>query len=78
MTVLADLKALYAAIIAKSTGGQVQSAGHKDKTVSYASASLADMLKLYRQLWYRDSGLPDLKELDETTARRGPPARIYG
>lgn len=73
-----NLQALYDAIIAKSTGKQVQSAGHKDKTVAYAQSSLGDLLKLYRMHWVASSGLPDLKDLDQSTARRGPPARVYG
>lgn len=74
--VQADLEALYAAIIARATGRQVTQAGHKDKQTSFASMSLAEMLKLYRQLWTKASGLPDLKDLD-AGPRRGPPARCF-
>lgn len=75
--VQADLESLYAAIIARTTGKQVQSAGHKDKNTAFSSASLSEMLKLYRQLWTKESGLPDLAELEQSTVRRGPPARPY-
>lgn len=75
----ADLEALYRAIIAKSTGRQVSQAGHKDKQTSFANASLSEMLKLYRQLWTKESGLPDLNELEVSTATRGRPIRhVFG
>lgn len=73
---LADLTALYRAIIAKSTGRQVSQAGHKDKQTSFANSSLEEMLKVYRQLWWEDSGLPDLQELAATTVRRARPVRV--
>lgn len=72
------LQQLHDAIVARATGKQVQSAGHKDKTLAHAQTSLSDMIKLYRQLWFAESGLPDLKDIDQSTARRGPPARVYG
>ena len=74
----ADLEALYNAIIAKQTGRQVQSAGHKDKTASFAMSSLSDLIKIYRQLWFKESGLPYLQDLAASSAKRGPPARFYG
>ena len=75
--VQADLEALYGAIIARTTGQQVSQAGHKDKQASFASASLKEMLHLYRQLWTKESGLPDLKDIDMATTRRGRPAAGY-
>lgn len=78
VNVQADLEALYAAIMARVTGKQTQSAGHKDKSIAFAQTSTSDMLKMYRQLWTLASGLPDLKALEQSTARRGPPARVYG
>jgi hypothetical protein len=74
----ADLEAIYATIMARATGKQVSQASHKDKSASFANASLSDLIKLYRQLWTPASGLPDLKELEATTIRRGPPARPFG
>lgn len=73
---LTDLTALYRAIIAKSTGRQVTQAGHKDKQTSFATLELSDMVKLYRQLWWADSGLPDLADLATPTTRRARPVRV--
>jgi len=73
----ADLTALYHAIIAKVTGRQVSQAGHKDKQTSFASASLTEMIRLYRQLWTKQSGLPELNELGQPVIKRGPPARAW-
>jgi len=73
---LADLTALYRAIVAKTTGRQVSQAGHKDKQTSFANAPLDEMIKLYRQLWYAASGLPDLQELGASTVRRSRPTRV--
>lgn len=75
--VQADLEALYSAIMARMTGKQVSQAGHKDKQASFASAPLKDMLHMYRQLWTPDCGLPDLKDVEQSSTRRGPPARGY-
>lgn len=76
VNVQADLEALYAAIMARATGKAVSQTGHKDKQASFANTSLADMLKLYRQLWTAESGLPDLATLDAPTTRRGRPAGV--
>lgn len=77
VNVQADLEALYAAIIARSTGKQVIQAGHKDKSAGYAQTPLKEMLHLYRSLWTKASGLPDLKDMEQSTIRRGPPAVGY-
>lgn len=78
MTVQDDLSALYAAIIAKVQGKQVSQAGHKDKQVSYANTPLKDMIALYRQLWFKSSGLPELDDLGQPATRRGGPFRLHG
>ncbi len=72
----ADLEALYAAIMARVNGRQVSQTGHKDKQASFANTPLADMIKLYRQLWFVDSGLPELNELSMPTTRRGRPVGV--
>ena len=56
--VQADLEELYAAIMARTKGKQVSQTGHKDKQASFANTSLSDMLKLYRQLWFKEIRLP--------------------
>lgn len=73
---LADLTALYRAIIARSSGRQVTQAGHKDKQTSFAALPLAEMIKLYRQLWWSGSNLPELQELGTSTVRRRRPTRV--
>jgi hypothetical protein len=77
LDIQADLEGLYAAIIQRTTGKQVSQAGHKDKSASYAQATLKEMLHLYRSLWTKESGLPDLKDLDQNTTRRGRAAVGY-
>lgn len=74
----ADLAALYAAIIARVTGKQVSQAGHKDKQASYANTPLAEMIRLYRMLWTKESGLPELTDVGQPVVKRGPPARLWG
>ncbi len=78
MTVQDDLTALYKAIVAKASGKQVSQAGHKDKQASYANTPLSEMIALYRQLWFKDSGLPELNDLGQPAARRGGPFRLHG
>lgn len=73
---LADLTALYRAIIAKTTGRQVSQGSHKDKQTAFANVPLAEMLKMYRQLWWADSGLPELNELEGSTVKRHRPVRV--
>jgi hypothetical protein len=68
---------LYAAIIAKTTGRQVVQAGHKDKQTSFSGASLSEMVNLYRQLWFRGCGYPELTDPSQPFVKRGPPARFY-
>lgn len=72
-----DLTTLYHAIIAKVTGRQVSQAGHKDKQTSFANAPLTEMIRLYRMLWTKASGLPELNDLGQPVVKRGPPARFY-
>lgn len=74
--VQADLEALYRAIMDRSRGAQVSQTGHKDKQASFANSSLADMIKLYRQLWFKESGLPFLNDLAMPTTRRGRPLGV--
>jgi len=78
MTVQDDLNALYQAIIAKASGRQVTQAGHKDKQASYANTPLAEMIALYRQLWFKGCGLPELNDLGQPATRRGGPFRMHG
>lgn len=78
MAVLDDIAALYGAIVARATGKQVSQAGHKDKQASYSATPLADMISLYRQLWYSGCGYPELDDLGRPAARRGGPFRMHG
>lgn len=68
---------LYAAIIARATGQQVTQAGHKDKQTSFSSVPLNEMIRLYRSLWFRECGYPELDDLGAPVVKRGPPARWY-
>lgn len=79
---LANVRALYDAIMAKSTGRQVQSMGHRGRDMSYSEMDVKDMISLYRQLWQQcpdaQVQLPDLKPLDAVTGTRGRPAQFLG
>lgn len=83
MAVFDDAQKLYAAIIARSTGGQVQSVGAKGRTVSYANAGdVNEMIKTYRMLRglcteAEQALLPDLKPNDQA-ATHGRPAVFFG
>ncbi len=70
-----QLTDLYNAILARGAGRHVQSAGHKDRNVSYADTSLKDMIALYRALWTKalgdETGLPLLNELGQVAGNRG-------
>ncbi|MGE0022099.1 MAG: hypothetical protein AB7S70_00520 [Hyphomicrobium sp.] len=68
---------LYTAIIARATGKQVSQAGHKDKQTSFSPASLNEMIRLYRSLWFRGCGYPQLSDLGQPVVERGPPARFW-
>lgn len=74
---LAQIGQLYAAIFAKVTGQQVTQAGHKDKQTSFASTPLNEMIRLYRQIWFRGCGYPQLNDVGQPVVKRGPPARFY-
>ena len=73
----ATLQRLFDAIIARASGKHLTQAGHKDKQASYSAVPLAEMIRLYRQLWFRASGLPELNELGQPVAKRGPVIRHY-
>lgn len=80
---VADLKTLYDAIMAATTGRQVQSVGHRGRQIGYTQADPNKMIALYRQL--RDAcpraeefGLPDIKMLDKPPTKRGRPATFIG
>jgi len=73
----AQLGVLYAAIIARATGTHVSQAGHKDKQTSFSSVSLNEMIRLYRQLWFRGSDYPELNDVGQPVVKRGPPARFW-
>jgi len=77
VNVQADLEALYTAIISRVTGRQVSQAGHKDKQTSFANTPLSEMIRLYRSLWTRASGLPELSDTGEPVMKRGRPARFW-
>ncbi len=70
-----NVKDLYDAIIARSKGEKVASAGQKGRNVGYAETSLADMVKAYRMLWNAaigaETGLPLLEELGTVSGSRG-------
>lgn len=67
-----EIADLYAAIIARVKGEQANSVGHRGRTVAYSTTSLGDMVKLYRMLWFRGCGSPELpSDLDASVATRG-------
>lgn len=74
---LATLQSLFSAIIAKTTGKQVSQVGHKDKQASFANTPLTEMIRLYRQLWFKASGLPELDDVGQPVVRRGPVIRFH-
>lgn len=75
--VLADLHGLYAAIVARMTGQQVQSGSHKDRSASYAATPLEQMVRMYQSLWTANkaaalaAGLPFLQDPSIVQAQRG-------
>lgn len=75
--VLVDLQALYAAIVARMTGQQVQSGSHKDRSASYAATPLEQMVRMYQSLWVankaaaQQAGLPYLQDPSIVQAQRG-------
>lgn len=75
--IVAQIGTLYQAIIVRATGKAVSQAGHKDKQSSFASVPLTEMIRLYRQLWFRASGYPELNDVGQPVVKRGPPARFY-
>lgn len=83
MSCLETVRELHAAITARMTGRQVQSVGHRGRTLSYSDTSISDMISLYRQLWAQcpeaQAELPNLQPLDahvSTTPRQ--PGRYAG
>lgn len=70
-----ELRKLYDAIMALTTGQQATSIGFGERSVSYSKTDLGALMKLWT-LWYRvcgtDSGLPDLA----AATQRGAPACV--
>lgn len=67
-----ELRKLYDSILATATGEQVASVGHKGRNASYNGAALAQQVKLFRSLWYAESGVPNLPaDLEASMATRG-------
>lgn len=70
--VFADLRKLYDSIIAKASNTSVNSLSHKGRSVGYGDTPLRDMIKAYRLLWTKESGLPEIPlDLDASSASRG-------
>jgi hypothetical protein len=74
---IAQIGALYTAVIARATGKHVSQAGHKDKQTSFSSVPLAEMIRLYRQLWFKDCGYPMLDDVGQPFVKRGPVIRHH-
>ncbi len=72
----ADLEALYAAIIARASGKQVSQSGHKDKQASFVGTPLKDLIRLYRSMWFKESGLPDIADIERAVTRRAKPIHV--
>jgi hypothetical protein len=68
---------LFDAIMARASGRQVSQAGHKDKQTSFSSTPLNEMIRLYRAIWTRETGYPELSDLGQPVTKRGPPARFW-
>ena len=63
---------LYQAIMDTAKGEQVASVGHKGRTAAYNGAQLKDQIKLYRMIWFKGCGSPELTaDLDASLATRG-------
>jgi len=73
----ATLQALFDAIIARATGRHITQAGHKDKQTSFANTPLSEMIRMYRQLWFKASGLPMLDDVGQPIVKRGPVIRHH-
>ena len=77
---LVTLRELKAAIDARMLGRQVQSVGHKGRSMEYAETSLSDMISYYNQLWRQcpdaQAELPELKPLDQPSYARGRAFRV--
>lgn len=69
-----ELRKLYDAIMALSTGEKRASISFGDRQVSYSSANVAQLTALYRTFWRTcgaDSGLPDISS--QAATLRGRP-----
>lgn len=77
---LLTLRELKTAIDARMLGRQVQSVGHKGRTMAYADTSLSDMIAYYNQLWRQcpdaQAEMPELKPLDQPSYARGPAMKV--
>lgn len=72
-----QIGAIYTAIIARATGRAVSQAGHKDKQTSFSNVPLNEMIRLYRQLWFKDCGYPALDDVGQPIVKRGPVIRHH-
>lgn len=75
---------LKAAIDARLTGKQVQSAGHKGRSVAYAETPIKELIAYYNQVRagcadaLADPDLIAIAPLDQPTTTRGRPAVRLG
>ncbi len=75
---------LKAAIDARMLGKQVQSVGHKGRSLSYSDQPLPALIAYYNQIRQScadamsDPELIEVRPLDQPTTRRGRPARFTG
>lgn len=70
-----ELRKIYNAIIALSTGERAVTVSFKERSVTYTQVQMSQLSGMYRT-FYRmcgpESGLPDLS----STTQRGGPARV--
>ena len=79
---LVRARELHAAIIERTLGRTIQSAGQKGRSVSYQTVDVNHLISLYRQLRAQCPEalveLPDIAPLDQPAATRGRPAVFMG
>lgn len=73
---LTELDKIYGAIMALQSGKTVTSISFGERSVSYSSGQIKDLMGLYRTFWQqcgKDAGYPNLAAA--AAVERGPPAR---
>lgn len=74
-----ELRKLYDAIMALSSGAKRQTVTFGERSVTYSQQNMRDLLALFRTFYGTcgaDSGLVDLSEAMRGGAERGPPITL--